>query len=74
MVRRYAHPTSDHDAELDALVAMLSEASLVEEDIDVSDRPALRLTATVVQIGRAMAMAGDDADAEAMLDALSGAR
>lgn len=56
--------------ELDAIVTMLEDAGLVEQDVNEDGKPAMRLTSKGAQLGRAMAMAGEDADAEAMLDAL----
>ena len=38
---------ADHDAELDAIVAMLSEAGMVEAFTDEDGKPALRLTPRV---------------------------
>jgi predicted dinucleotide-binding enzyme len=61
---------ADHDAELDALVAMLESASMVEQFTDDDGKPSMRLTQRGAQVGRAMAMAGDDADADAVLTAL----
>ena len=65
---------TDPDAELDAIVAMLSEAGLVEQYTNEDGKPALRLTPKGAQLGRAMAVAGDDAEAEVVLDALLDAR
>jgi hypothetical protein len=60
---------TDPDAELDALVAQLTEAGLIEEHTDDDGKPyASRRRA--LSSGGAMAMAGHDADAEAILDAL----
>jgi hypothetical protein len=56
---------SDHDAELDAIVAMMEEADLSEQHVN---EPALHLTEKDAQLGRALARAGVD-DPEAMLDA-----
>jgi hypothetical protein len=62
--------TADPDAELDRIVAMISEAGLIEAYVNEDGRPALRLTEKGAQMGRALAMAGDDADPEAVLAAL----
>jgi hypothetical protein len=64
----------DHDAELDAIVDMLTEADMVEQYTDDDGKPALRLTDRGAQMGRALAMAGGDADLEAALAALLDAR
>ena len=61
-------PTRDDDYE--RIVAMLEEAGLAEAYIDEDGKEAIRLTERGTQLGRAMAMAGDEADAEAMLNAL----
>ena len=61
---------TDHDAALDALVDMLTDAGMVEEYTDDDGKPALRLTARGAQVGRALAMAGEDAEPETMLAAL----
>ena len=49
---------------------MLSDAGLVEQYTNEDSKEALRLTPKGAQLGRAMAMSGEDADAEAVLDAL----
>jgi hypothetical protein len=51
-------------------VATLSDAGLVEPYSDDDGRPSLRLTERGAQVGRALAMAGEDADAGAVLAAL----
>ena len=56
-------PMTDHDAELDAIVAMLSEAGLVDQDTNEDGQEALRLSPRGAQLGRAMAMGGEDAEA-----------
>ena len=53
---------------------MLSEAELVEQYTNEDGIEALRLTAEGNQVGQQMAMSGEDADAEAMLDALLDAK
>lgn len=63
---------TDLDAALDAIVTMLSEAGLVEQYTDEDGREALRLTPKGAQLGRAMEMSGEDA--EAVLDAPLDAR
>ena len=53
---RYAHPVSDltdHDAELDAIVAMLEEPDLIEQYTNEDGKEALRLTPKGAQLGRA---------------------
>lgn len=60
---------TDHAAEMDAIVAMLEDAGLIEHHTD-DGKPALRLTERGAQVGRAVAMTGDDAEAEAVLAAL----
>ena len=62
---------SDDDAEMDAIVAMLEDADLVKQYVNEDDKLALRLTKKGAQVGRAMAMAGDD-DRSAL--SLGGAR
>ena len=49
---------------------MLSEAALIEVYVNCEGMAALRLTPKGAQLGRAMAMSGEDVDAEAVLDAL----
>ncbi len=58
------------DAEMDAIVAELERAGLVEEFTDDQGRPSMRLTEQGVRVGRSLALAGDDTDAEAVLAAL----
>ena len=65
---------TDPDAELDAIVAMLEEAGLVEQYTNEDGQEALRLTPKGAQLGRARALSGEDVGAEAMLDALLDAR
>ncbi len=55
--------------EYETIVAMLSEAGLVESYVTEDGADALRLTERGEQVGRALAMAGDD-DANAVFDAL----
>ena len=59
----------DHDAALDAIVDVLVAAGLVEQSTD-EGKPAMRLAERGAQIGRALAMGGEDADPEAVLAAL----
>jgi len=47
---------TDHDADLDAIVAMLSDAGLVEEYVNEDGQAALRLTPKGAQLGRAMVL------------------
>jgi hypothetical protein len=61
---------TNHDAELDAIVEMFTVTGLLETFTDGDGKPAMRLTARGAQAVRAMAMAGEDADAEAVLNAL----
>ena len=63
---------SDHDAETDAIVAMLEQAGLVEQHVDPDGKPVMRLTKKGEQLGRSMALAGEEADADAVLEALVG--
>jgi len=65
---------TDQDAELDAIVAMLEEAALVEQYTNEDGKEALRLTPKGAQLGRAMAIGDEDVDAEAVLDALLDAK
>ena len=58
----------DHDADLDGIVAMLSEAGLVEQVID-EGQPSIRLTAAGKQVAQQMALSSED-DAQVLLDAL----
>ena len=60
--------TEDHDAELDAIVAMLASAGLLIETTE-DGRPALQLTPKGAQVATQMAMGHED-DAAALLDAL----
>ena len=55
--------------EYETIVAMLTEAGLVESYVTEDGAEALRLTERGEQVGRALAMAGDD-DANAVFDAL----
>jgi hypothetical protein len=59
--------TEDHDAELDAIVAMLESAGLLTQTID-EGQPALQLTPKGAQVATQMAMGHED-DAAALLDA-----
>ena len=63
-----------HEAELDAIVDMLTEAGLIEQYTDDDGKPALRLTDQGAQVGRALAMAGGDADPDVVLGALLAAQ
>ncbi len=64
----------NHEPDLQATADMLSEAGLVEEYVNQDGKPALRLSPKGAQLGRALAMAGDDADPQAVLEALLGER
>ena len=75
-VRTKSHPcrpaglppmADDHEADLDAIVDILTDAGLIESYIDADGKPALRLTAQGAQMGRALAMSDD---AETVLAAL----
>jgi len=57
------------DAELDAILDQLERADLVEQYVTEDGKPAMRLTPQGVQVGRSLALAGDE-DAQAVLDAL----
>ena len=59
---------SDHDAELDEIVAMLESAGLLVETTE-DGKPALQLTAKGAQVATQMAMGHED-DAATLLDAL----
>jgi DNA-binding MarR family transcriptional regulator len=58
-----------HDAETDAIVAELEQAGLVESYVNEDGKVAYRLTTRGAQLGRSLALAGDD-DAAVVLDAL----
>jgi len=58
-----------YDAETDAIVAELEKAGLVETYTNDEGKVAYRLTPKGVQLGRSMALAGDD-NAQVILDAL----
>ncbi len=60
---------SDHDAETDAIVAELEKAGLVETFTNDEGKAAMRLTPKGAQLGRSMALGGDE-DAAVVLDAL----
>ena len=57
------------DAEYEVIIAMLTDAGLVESYVTEDGAEARRLTERGEQVGRALAMAGDD-DATGVLDAL----
>ncbi len=57
-----------HDAETDAIVAELERAGLVESYTNAEGKAAMRLTPKGPQLGRSMALAGDE-DAAVVLDA-----
>ncbi len=61
---------TDHEPDLQATIDMLVEAGMVEEYTNEDGKPALRLTPKGAQMGRALAMAGDDADPDAIPEAL----
>ncbi len=46
----------DHDAELDAIVALLSQAGMVEVYVNEDGKPTMRLTPTGERVARPMAM------------------
>jgi DNA-binding MarR family transcriptional regulator len=58
-----------HDAEMDAIVAELEKAGLVETFTSDQGKVPYRLTPKGAQLGRSMALAGDE-DAAVVLDAL----
>ena len=66
--RHGAAMIEDHEAELDALVAMLEAAGLLRQTID-EGKPALQLTAKGAQVANQMAMSSED-EAFAMFGAL----
>ena len=43
---------TDHDAEMDAIVAMLTDAGMVEEYVDEDGKPAMRLTPDGERVAR----------------------
>jgi len=59
-----------HGAETDEIVAELEEAGLLETYVDDDGQDAMRLTPKGAQMGRALAMAGEDVDPDAMLEQL----
>ncbi len=61
-----------HDAEMDAIVAELEKTGLVETYVDQDGQEAMRLTAKGAAMGRALAMAGEDVDPDAVLEQLLG--
>jgi len=74
-VTNYPRAMTDREAEYQQLVTMLEEAGLAEAFVNDDGKDAIRLTERGTQLGHAMAMAGDEADAEAMLAAqLEGGR
>ncbi len=64
-------PRMDHDAELDQMVAELTEAGLVETYVDEDGKDAMRLTPEGEKVARQLAMSDDD-DRDALLLALLG--
>jgi hypothetical protein len=54
----------DHTTELDAMVAELSAAGMLEEFVDEMGRPSLRLTPQGAAMGRRLAMTGDMDEAQ----------
>ena len=60
--------TEDHEAELDAIVAMLESAGLLIQAVD-EGKPALQLTPKGAQVARQMAMSCEE-DAFAMFTAI----
>lgn len=63
---RYARGTSDHDVEIDAILALLGDAGPVEQYTD-DGQQAMRLTPDGARVAQQMAMSDDP---EAVLDAL----
>jgi len=63
---------TDHDAETDAIVAELEKAGLVETFTNDEGKAAYCLTPKGAQLGRSLALAGDDASADEVLAALLG--
>jgi len=63
----------DHKADLDAIVDVLEDAGLIEQFTDEA-KPTMRGTERGAQMGRALAIAGDGSDPEAVLAALLNAR
>lgn len=62
---------TDPDAELDTIVAMLGDAGRIVSYVDDEGQNSMRLTERGAQMGRALAVAGDDAESvlAALLDA-----
>ena len=56
-------------AELDAILAELERADLVEQYVTEDGKAAMRLTEQGMRVGRSLALAGDE-DAQVVLDAL----
>ena len=50
---------ADHDAEMDAIVTMLSKADMVEEYVNEDGKRAMRLTADGERVARQMALSDD---------------
>jgi predicted transcriptional regulator len=51
---------TDHDDEMDAILELLEGAGLVEQYVNDDGKAAMRLTPKGEQLGRSMALAGDD--------------
>ena len=51
--------TPTHDTELDALLALLERAGLVEQFTDDQGRVSMRLTSKGAQVARQIALSGD---------------
>ncbi len=60
----------DSDNDLDAIVAELEAAGLIEQYVNEDGKPTLRLTPKGAQLGRAFAVARDEANADVVLAAL----
>ncbi len=59
--------TVDHDAELDAILTVLSKAGMVEEYVNEDGKPAMRLTPEGERVARQMSMSDDP---DGLLDTL----
>jgi hypothetical protein len=62
---------SHHDRADRDVVAMLQDASLIEQYVNQDGKPSMRLTPKGAQVGRALAMTGDDAAATSSVAAFT---
>jgi threonine synthase len=61
--------TPDHDAEMDALAAQLEAAGIITIRTCPDGQVEYQLTQIGTQLGRRLAMTGDEDEAQALLDA-----